>query len=106
MRSHARRYDMFMARPAAEIDPDSPTSSSSLILPGPIAPWLDRSIRIVTFAMVRNSERLSTRAKESLFDSGPLHHIGSSRARGLASSMFGHAPAVASEENECYAADP
>ncbi len=27
-----------MARPAAEIEPDSPTSSSSLILPGPMDP--------------------------------------------------------------------
>ena len=33
--SHARRYDIPIARPAAEIEPDSPMSSSSRTLPGP-----------------------------------------------------------------------
>src|SRR5215831_1010214 len=40
---------MPIARPAAEIEPDSPTSSSSLILPGPRAP-LARSMRMVSRA--------------------------------------------------------
>ena len=47
MSIQARRYDIFIARPAAEIEPDSPMSSSSLILPGPIAPWPERSMRMV-----------------------------------------------------------
>ena len=50
MLDQARRYDIFMARPAAEIDPDSPTSSRKRILPGPIALRSDRSIRMVSFA--------------------------------------------------------
>jgi len=35
--SHARRYDMSIERPAAEMDPWSRTASSSRILPWPIA---------------------------------------------------------------------
>src|SRR5262245_26927921 len=70
MRSQARRYDMFIARPAAEIDPDSPTSSSSLILPGPIAPWSDRSMRMVSFAKAPGSW-LPACALGSRVDSGP-----------------------------------
>src|SRR5262245_39181805 len=44
---------MFIVRPAAEIDPDSPISSSKRTLPGPIAPRLERSMRIRSFATVR-----------------------------------------------------
>src|SRR5689334_24140105 len=40
-----------MARAAAEMDPDSSTSSSSRILPGPTALVGDRSMRITTFGM-------------------------------------------------------
>ena len=50
MSIQARRYDMFIARPAAEMEPDSPTSSRRRILPGPMAPWPDRSMRMVSLA--------------------------------------------------------
>src|SRR5262249_15496678 len=49
--SHARRYDMSMARPAAAMDPCSSISSSSRILPGPIAPSPLKSTRRVSLAM-------------------------------------------------------
>src|SRR5262252_3293486 len=42
---------MFIARPAAEIEPDSSMSSSKRILPGPTAPRLERSMRTVNLAI-------------------------------------------------------
>ena len=44
-RSHARLYDMFIALPAAEIEPQERMFSSNWILPGPIRPSVFRSIR-------------------------------------------------------------
>ena len=52
MSIQACRYDIFIARPAAEIEPDSPISSRSLIFPGPIALRSDRSTRMVSRAWV------------------------------------------------------
>src|SRR6185437_13286659 len=47
-RSQARRYDIPISRPAAEIDPLAPINSSSLILPGPIARSPSKSMRKVS----------------------------------------------------------
>jgi hypothetical protein len=43
--NHARLYDMFIARPAAEIESQERIFSSSWILPGPMRPCVPKSTR-------------------------------------------------------------